>query len=302
MVKSRSVIATPPGATIKEQLADRQMSQKEFAVRMDMSEKHISRLINGNVLLTTDMAVRLETVLGIPAGFWCNLEAIYREKLLRAEAENEMDADMDIAEKFPYEKMAENGWIPKTDDLKERVFHLRKYFELVRLELLQDSAVNPVACYARTTAETDRYTLLAWAQKAKLEARCRSVGNLDIQGIYDDLLLEISMIREQKTGDFGLMLTERLATHGVILIFLPLLGNSSLRGVSFRDGKKVIMGLANYEEDKSDFWFCFFHELAHILFGHIDKTTGVSEEDEAKADAFANKIIKNNCLSGEKII
>lgn len=38
MVRSRSYIATPPGATIKEQLNDRGMSQKEFAARMDMSE------------------------------------------------------------------------------------------------------------------------------------------------------------------------------------------------------------------------------------------------------------------------
>ena len=60
MVKSRSFIATPPGATIKEQLLDRGLSQKEFSVRMGMSEKHISKLINGEVQLTPDVAVRLE--------------------------------------------------------------------------------------------------------------------------------------------------------------------------------------------------------------------------------------------------
>jgi len=56
------------------------MSQKEFAARMDMSEKHISKLINGEVQLTPETAVRLEMVLGVPAKFWNNLEAIYREK------------------------------------------------------------------------------------------------------------------------------------------------------------------------------------------------------------------------------
>ena len=45
MVKSRSFIATPPGATIKEQLLDRGLTQKEFALRMDMTEKHISKLM-----------------------------------------------------------------------------------------------------------------------------------------------------------------------------------------------------------------------------------------------------------------
>jgi len=78
MVRSRSFIATPPGATIKEQLNDKGMSQREFAARMDMSEKHISKLINGEVQLTPEVAVRLEVVLGVPAKFWNNLEAVYK--------------------------------------------------------------------------------------------------------------------------------------------------------------------------------------------------------------------------------
>ena len=100
MTRSRSYIATPPGATIKEQLDDRGMSQKEFASRMGMSEKHISHLINGNVQLTPDVSYRLELVLGMPASFWSNLEAIYREKLAKVDAENALDADKEIAKKF----------------------------------------------------------------------------------------------------------------------------------------------------------------------------------------------------------
>lgn len=69
-MRSKTYVATPPGETIKEQLIDRGISQKEFALRMDMSEKHISKLINGEVQLTTDVAIRLEMVLGLPANFW----------------------------------------------------------------------------------------------------------------------------------------------------------------------------------------------------------------------------------------
>lgn len=65
------------------------MSQREFAKRMGMTEKHISHLINGKVELSQDVALRLESVLGVPAKFWNNLEAIYREKVARATAENE---------------------------------------------------------------------------------------------------------------------------------------------------------------------------------------------------------------------
>ena len=128
MVRSRNYIATPPGATIKEQLVDRGMSQKEFADRMGMSQKHISHLINGEVQLTPDMALRLEMVLGVPAQFWNNLEAVYREKLAKAKAENEMDADIELSKKFPYKEMAQNGWVENVKTPTEKVFCLRKFF------------------------------------------------------------------------------------------------------------------------------------------------------------------------------
>ena len=79
--RSRTMLAVPPGYTIREQLEDRHITQKEFSQRMDMSEKHISKLINGEVHLTPEVASRIEAVLGIPAKYWNNQEARYREKL-----------------------------------------------------------------------------------------------------------------------------------------------------------------------------------------------------------------------------
>lgn len=69
MVRSQSYIATPPGATIVEQLKDKCLSQKDFAVKMDLSEQYISKLINGDVQLTPEIAVKMERVLGSLAKF-----------------------------------------------------------------------------------------------------------------------------------------------------------------------------------------------------------------------------------------
>ena len=88
VIKSRTFMAVPPGETIKEQLEEREMTQKEFAHRMDLSEKHISKLLNGEVHLTPEVAERLEMVLGIPSRFWNNLESIYREMEAKANVEN----------------------------------------------------------------------------------------------------------------------------------------------------------------------------------------------------------------------
>lgn len=47
MLESKTYIATPPGAMIREQLKDRGMTQKEFAARMGMSENISASLLTG---------------------------------------------------------------------------------------------------------------------------------------------------------------------------------------------------------------------------------------------------------------
>ena len=80
MIKSNKVVALPPGAIIKEQLDERSISQKEFIVRMEMSKMDANKLINDEILLTKDIALKLEMILGIPYKFWLNLEETYRGK------------------------------------------------------------------------------------------------------------------------------------------------------------------------------------------------------------------------------
>ena len=123
MNQSKTYIATPPGETIKELLQD--MPQKEFAVRMNLSEKHVNRLINGDVQLTPDMAVKLEKVLAVPAAFWNKLEAIYRDKLTKVRDENTMENEIALAKQFPYSEMADLGWVPKVKGMEDHLIHLR---------------------------------------------------------------------------------------------------------------------------------------------------------------------------------
>lgn len=217
MARSRSYIATPPGATIKEQFEDRGMSQKEFASRMGMSEKHISHLINGDVQLTSDVAYRLEMVLGLPAKFWNNLEAIYREKLAKVEAENALDADKEIAKKFPYKEMSLNGWLPETRKLEERVVNLRKFFEVVQLDKLANSSLIPsIACRRLSITEKADYALIAWAQKAKIEARTIQTAHIDLNELSKQLTTIRAMtVKDPK--DFCKELCELLSNCGIAI-------------------------------------------------------------------------------------
>lgn len=290
MVKSRSFIATPPGATIKEQLLDRGLSQKEFAVRMGMSEKHISKLINGEVQLTPDVAVRLEMVLGVPASFWNKLEATYREKIVKANVENDMDADKELAKKLPYREMSKNSWVPETRDITEKVINLRKFFEVVNLGIIENMQLSKIACRRLAETEKSDLALLAWAQKAKLEARSIDTSLVDLKTLKKSLP-EIRSMTTMDPSDFCPKLIEMLSSCGIALVFLPHIGGSFLHGATFYDGNKIVVGLTVRGKDADKFWFSLFHELGHILLGHINQPNGTTEEDENAADTFAKETL-----------
>ena len=81
MLKNNQVIAIPPGYTIKEQLKDRNINLNDFIAKMNMSKEDVELLIEGKVILTNELASKLELVLGLPKQFWINLENNYRNKL-----------------------------------------------------------------------------------------------------------------------------------------------------------------------------------------------------------------------------
>ncbi len=79
-----------------------------------------------------------------------------------------------------------------------------------------------------------------------------------------------------------------LADCGIALVFLPHLKGSFLQGASFLDGNKIVVGLTARGKDADKFWFSLFHELAHIVLGHIGKINGTTTQDEEAADQWAS--------------
>lgn len=287
---SHTYIAIPPGETIKEQLSFRSMSQKEFALRMGLTEKHITNLLKGRVQLTSNVAMRLESVLGVPAVFWENLEALYRETLIKVEEENRLEADVAIAKKLPCSDMVKNGWISSSKNSYDKVVILRKFFEVSTLQLIDNPAINRIACRRFSSGDKSDYSLLAWAQQAKIEARNCNTAPINISGLKKT----IPTIRSMSVSSpeiFCPELKKLFSDNGIALIFLPHIKDSALHGASFYDGKKIVVGLTVRGKYADKFWFSLFHEIAHIIYGHIGQANGTSDDDEKKADLFARETL-----------
>ncbi len=90
-----------------------------------------------------------------------------------------------------------------------------------------------------------------------------------------------------KPEEFCPQIKSLLAECGIALVFLPHLKGSFLQGASFMDGNKIVVGLTARGKDADKFWFSLFHELAHIVLGHIGHSDGTTEEDENHANAWS---------------
>src|SRR5437016_14442760 len=93
--------AVAPGEVLQESIAALGMTQADLAKRSGLSKKTINQIIKGHEPLSHDTALRLERVTRVPARFWNNLEATYRERLARLEEKERLAQDLEWLKAIP---------------------------------------------------------------------------------------------------------------------------------------------------------------------------------------------------------
>lgn len=125
------------GVIIKEYLNENNISQKELATLLDISENNISKLLNGKSRLTEEMAIKLEKVLPeIPASYWLNLESKYREYLAREKDKNKFEQSNleDIADRFKFKEVFKGlNW-----DLAKQANEMLKILKISTFNIFED--------------------------------------------------------------------------------------------------------------------------------------------------------------------
>lgn len=87
--------AVAPGEYLEEWIEDQGLSQQRVADLLGCSRKQVNEIINGRAPVTSDTAMRLERVVGIPADSWLRYEAAYRADLARISDEGNLAAHAD---------------------------------------------------------------------------------------------------------------------------------------------------------------------------------------------------------------
>ena len=81
IVEYKDLIAFHPGQYVEELIEEYNVTQKEFAERLGVSEMKLGKLVNGEESISNDIARKLAKVTNISMITWLNLQNAYDVKV-----------------------------------------------------------------------------------------------------------------------------------------------------------------------------------------------------------------------------
>ncbi|MCX6646428.1 MAG: helix-turn-helix domain-containing protein [bacterium] len=295
MVKVRNEykpdFVTPPGDTLREVIDARGISQPELAERMNQSRNNVARILSGDAPITTQTALKLERVLGIPARFWGNRELQYREFLAREAEQKELAKRSDWLKCFPVSGMVKLGWIEREKDVGKQLQVILDYFKVASPKAYEEYWSKPQAATRRSPAlKIDPYALAAWMRQGEIAAEEISCAVYDA-GQFKLTLQKIKKLTLEPPEVFQSELIKLCASCGVAVTFVRELPKTACGATRWLNPSKAMIQLSLRYKSDDHLWFTFFHEAGHILlhgkrlvFVECDK---FESPEESEADEFA---------------
>jgi HTH-type transcriptional regulator/antitoxin HigA len=286
-------VAIAPGATIMELLAARGITQAGLAERMRRPSNKINEILHGKRSITVETAMELELVLGLPAYFWLELEQNYQLAHKRLRSEQQLQKEAETLKHFPLREMAKLGWVERSRNPVEQTRKLLSFFGVTSFSQLNKPQVLAAAFRKSQTKDVCHFALSAWLRKGELAASEIETRGFNARGLKASLV-ELRSLSVLEPEHFRPRLVSLCADHGVAVVFVPHLPKSYACGAAYWIGDKAVVQLSLRFRTNDNFWFCFFHEIGHILLHgkketFLDEFKGDDNDGEREANEFASK-------------
>jgi len=291
--------AVPPGETLRELLEEQGLSQRDLARRAELSPKHINKLMQGTVPLSSDVAMRLERVTGTPARIWNRLEADYRSDLERIRSQRELSADVTWVDDFPVTELVKRDVLPEQpSDKVSRLEQMLAFFGVASVDAWQDVYAD-LACAFRASKmfEAKQGALAAWLRLGEIAARdvfCEPF----VRKQLEDALPSLRELTREAFDACAEQMARICAECGVAVVFVPELPGARASGVTrWLTPSKALIQLSLHYKTDDHLWFTFFHEIGHVLrHGKTDvwiEATALAADNprEAEADRFSRDLL-----------
>lgn len=286
-----------PGEILEETLQTRNIKKIDLAQRCGLSAKTISQIISGTAPVSPETALCLQRVLGVSANIWNNLEANYRLFLARKHSRKELSKYVAWSTKFPIKELTERGLIRRDDDPVGIVEQLMDFFNIGSVQAWEAKYGQLQVSFRHSPSfKSSRESVAAWLRIGELCAQkveCKPYNRMRfIQALQD-----IRTLTAERPRVFEPRMRRMYAESGVALALIAELPGTHLSGATrwaTKDKALIMLSLRHKTDDH--FWFSFYHEAGHILFGRkksifLDEINTWDDPDEDRANEFASNIL-----------
>lgn len=278
-----------PGETILEMIQDRNISQKELAIRTGFTEKHVSTVINGQKNISAEFAMRLEYALGVPASFWRNLQTNYDLEVVSFnEKHNISDKEKQIAKEVKQTVEVLTNQKIKVNNGTDSVYKIRQLLGVSNLTSL--APLNTAQYRAQFAENTSENVMYAWQYLCEKKAENQTDKQLDVEKLVNSLERIKNIMHLDSTKHISLI-QEILNDCGILFVVEKDVKKAPIKGLTVKTKKdQVMIALTIRGKFVDIFWFTLFHEIAHVIYGDYLKNQKHWEKDnkiEKKADEYA---------------
>lgn len=296
--------AVAPGEYLEEWIESQGLSQQRAAERLGTSRKQVNEIVNGRAPITSDTAMRLERVVGIPAKTWLKYEAMYRADLARVADEENLSAHADEIRPDAASYLRALG---ATDATKRHpgklvsdflTFHRCGTWEAY-VHLHEEASTGDFALAALKDAGStlDRTLLTTWLRAAELTEAFERGREYDYRP--EKLQGAIPVLRERAADPDSTMLRDIaniLADVGVVFMVVEPPKRFPLLGMTRWIDKRVpvVQQTGRWGKDGFVIW-TLFHELGHVLNdprGEMHVEYKSEKKRNSDAEKAANRFAK----------
>lgn len=266
--------AVPPGAYLEEWIDESDLSQQQVANMLGSSRKLVNELIHGRAPVTSDTAMRLERVVGIPAAAWLRYEAAYRADRARLIDQEEL---AQFAERIDPRAAAFLRKIGATDATRKRPGELVSDFlafhrcgTWAAYTHLHETATKgdyALAALKDAGSDLDATLLTTWLRAGELTQEFEQGRRFKYSP--SALMRKLPELRARAADPDRQMLNDlarMLAETGVVLLVVEPPAKFPLLGMTRWIDKKVpvIQQTGRWGKDGFVIW-TLFHEIGHVL-------------------------------------
>ena len=90
----------PPGRDLAEKLEEMGLDANDLATRMGYTPKAVNDILQGNCRITPEVAVMLEMITQIPAGYWLRSQIAYDEYVAREKIKASLSGSVSLEKVF----------------------------------------------------------------------------------------------------------------------------------------------------------------------------------------------------------